>query len=174
MVTQVAEELSVFECENVVTVGKRVGTHLYVHKSGFRHLHVDDRILVARALMVAGEFEYDLVKIAHDGSHVCLLRYSDFDTNPHPALMYSIKVWLSNGQYCMTDFSNSDNPPILHRKETFVAPDYPNYAAFVRLTEVEEAHGLLSRHDIGNRKQWKALLASKNLTIKGHSLTEKK
>ena len=155
-------------------VGKRVATHLYTHRSNIYRLPEESKILVAQALMVAGEFDFDLVKIAYDDTHVCLLSYPDFDTHPHPELKYSIKVLLPSGQYCMTDYSNSANPPILHRKETFVTPEYPLYAVFVNLTKAEERYGLFGRSDIGHRKQWKALLASKNLTIRGHSLSEKK
>jgi DNA phosphorothioation-associated putative methyltransferase len=160
--------------ESANVVGKRLPTHLYIHKQYVHTLDDDIKILVAKALLVAGEYDYDLVKIAHDGSYVCLLSYPDFDTNAHPALKYSIKVFLSNGAFCVTDYSKSANPPILHRKEAFVSPTHPHYADFARLTEAEAAHRLLNRHDIGNRKQWKALLASKNLTIKGHSLSKNK
>jgi DNA phosphorothioation-associated putative methyltransferase len=131
------------------------------------------QMLVAKALLVAGEFNYDVIKVAHDKSHVCLLSYPDFNTNPHPALKYSIKVVLSNGQYCMSDYTKSTNPPILHRKETLVAEEYHLYGAFKSLTEAEEEHGLLSRNNIGNRSQWDALLKSKNLMIRGHSLMKR-
>jgi DNA phosphorothioation-associated putative methyltransferase len=154
------------------SVGKQLLTHLYVHKNYVRKLEEDVRILVARALRVAGEFDYDLVKIARDRSHVCLLRYPDFNTAAHPALQYSVKVFLSNGQYCVTDYSTRENPPILHRKETFVGEDYAHYAAFRALTDEEDKHRLLCRPDIGNRKQWLALLASRNLKIKGHTLVQ--
>ena len=155
-------------------VGKQVGVHLYAHKSNIRHLPENIRALVAKALLVAGEFEYDLIKVANDRAHVCLLRYPTFDTHAHPELKYSIKVLLPSRQYCMTDYSNSANPPILHRKDLLVPPEYPLHAVFSRLTGMEEKYGLLNRGDIGTSKQWKALLTAKNLTIKGHSLTEKK
>ena len=155
-------------------LGKHLLNHLYIHKNYVHMLPVETRITVAAALRVAGEFAFDLVKIAKDGSHVCLLSYPTFDTEAHPALKYSIKVLLPTGQFCVTDFSRSGSPPILHRKESMVTPEYPMYSAFVNLTLAEEKQGLLNRPDIGTRKKWKELLASKNLIIKGHVLSEKK
>jgi DNA phosphorothioation-associated putative methyltransferase len=155
-------------------VGKRLPSHLYVHKSAVCHLPADVRMLVARALLMAGEFDYDVIKVAHDESHVCLLSYPDFDLDPHPALKYSIKVVLSSGQYCISDYTKSENPPILHRKDTLVTEEYPLYVLFKSLTDAEEEQGLLSRSDIGNRNQWEALLKSKKLSIKEHSLVKRK
>ena len=34
-------------------------------------------------------------------------------------------------------------PPVLHRKETFVAPSYPDYDRFAYLTQQQVAMGLL-------------------------------
>ena len=158
--------------ESACVVGKRLLTHLYIHKNYVHRLPDELKVLVAQALRVAGEFDFDLVKVAHDGSHVCLLRYPNFDTDPHPSLMYSIKVQLSNGQFCLTDYSRNVNPPILHRKELFVGSDYRLYSKFLALTLAEEKLGLLCRPNIGNKKQWKALLATKKVTLRGHKLVE--
>jgi hypothetical protein len=63
------------------------------------------------------------------------------------------------------------NPPILHRKETFVAPDHPLRPKFARLTAAEEAKGLLDEsHRIGTRNQWELALAEKGLSLRGHRL----
>ena len=166
--------MEIAEAPDCTVVGKRLPSHLYVHKSTVCHLPAEARMLVAKALLIAGEFEYDIIKVAHDESHVCLLCYPDFDLDPHPSLKYSIKVVLPSGQYCVSDYSKSDNPPILHRKDALVTEEYPLYVLFKSLTHAEEEYGLLSRNDIGNRKQWNALLESKNLSIKKHSLVKRK
>ena len=153
-------------------VGKSLTSHTYIHKSNTRNLPDDKRMMLAMALIIAGEFDYDIAKIAHDGTHVCLLRYPTFNTDAHPALKYSIKVMLEQKQLCITDYSTHTNPPILHRKEALVGSNYPFYRKFRKLTKAEEGYGLLSRSDIGNRNQWAALLKSRNLMIRGHSLSE--
>jgi DNA phosphorothioation-associated putative methyltransferase len=151
-----------------------LSTPLYAHKSNICHLPTDLRVLVARALLIAGEFDYDVVKVAPDRLHVCLLSCPDFDTNPHPALKYSVTVVLPSKQCCISDFTKTTNQPILHRKETLVSEDYPLYGMFKALSRSEEELGLLSRGDIGTRKQWETLLKAKKLHIKGHSLVRKK
>jgi hypothetical protein len=62
------------------------------------------------------------------------------------------------------------NPSILHRKETLVDSQYPEYATFAELTPQEEEMGLLSHADIGFLDQWKHVLAQKELQIIGHRL----
>jgi DNA phosphorothioation-associated putative methyltransferase len=153
-------------------VGKVVHSNTYVHKSNVCNLPAEKRILLATALMVVGEFEYDLVKFANDESTISLLRYPNFDRDPHPKLEYSIRVVFPSKHFCITHYSKSLNPPILHRKDTLVAPNYRLYAKFKALSVAEEAAGLLSRRDIGNRNQWLSLLKAKNLTLKGHTLAE--
>ena len=67
---------------------------------------------------------------------------------------------------------SSENPPILHRKESFVDPLYQNYSAFSELTRQEEDLGLLSRVDIGFKAEWLRLLAETHLQIVGHQLRD--
>ena len=61
--------------------------------------------------------------------------------------------------YAIRDYSSSENPPILHRKESFVDPLYQRYAAFAELTRQEEDRGLLSQPEIGFKREWLRLLA---------------
>jgi hypothetical protein len=56
-------------------------------------------------------------------------------------------------------YAHSANPPVLHRKETFLPPDHPLHARFARLTRQEEEHGLLTdTATIGTRAGWQARL----------------
>jgi hypothetical protein len=57
------------------------------------------------------------------------------------------------------DYDTSENPPILHRKETFVTPDYPLYEKFAKLTHQEENWGLLDdTSTIGNPQRLAKML----------------
>ncbi len=67
------------------------------------------------------------------------------------------------------NYSASENPPILHRKETFVDKTYPNYEKFAKLTAQEEKYELLTNPiSIGTRRNWQQRLTEKNVQIKGH------
>jgi len=79
---------------------------------------------------------------------------------------------LPNASYAIRNYSSSDNPPILHRKESFVDPLYENYQVFADLTRQEEELGLLSRPEIGFKQQWLSLLVERHLRIVGHHLLE--
>jgi DNA phosphorothioation-associated putative methyltransferase len=63
----------------------------------------------------------------------------------------------------------------LHRKETFVCPDYPLYQTFAALTQAEEKLGLLAdSSSIGHRQPWEQKLQNFRVTIANHQLLELK
>jgi DNA phosphorothioation-associated putative methyltransferase len=151
-------------------VGKKLPEAFYVHKSAEELLPALLRVILFAARQIVGEVQYDLVKISSDGRKVSFLRYPEFDENAHPALKYSLKVYLPKASYELRDYSNSENPPILHRKELFVDALYPAYEQFADLSRQEEELGLLSRSDIGYWKNWAAILQERELRIENHRL----
>jgi DNA phosphorothioation-associated putative methyltransferase len=112
-----------------------------------------------------------LVKFHLDRPKISYLFYLDFDANPHPELQYSVIVDLSKVEVNCRNYKNSDNPPVLHRKETFVTNDYFLYEEFAQLTRTEVALGLLneSRY-IGTRKEWQLRLLQYSIGFEGHYL----
>ena len=67
--------------------------------------------------------------------------------------------------------SQSPNPPILHRKEEFVAVDYQGREKFARLTRQEESWGLYEEPSaIGTRYVWQATLKRSGALQRGHRL----
>jgi hypothetical protein len=71
------------------------------------------------------------------------LVYPDFDADPHPALLRSIKLSPRTREIESTGYTASANPPVLHRKETFLLAGDPRRPEFDRLTRQEERAGLL-------------------------------
>lgn len=66
------------------------------------------------------------------------------------------------------------NPPILHRKEAFLAAEHPLRAKFARLTRLEAAKGLFADASrIGTRDGRQAVLAAKGSTLRGHRLVRR-
>ena len=160
-------------CEQL-SIGKKLPDDYYVHRSEEQRLPALLRLLVFAARQVVGETDYDILKLSLDGRKVSFLRYPDFDKVAHPELRFSVRVHLPTATYTVRDYLMSDNPPILHRKEAFVDPLYPRYSAFAELSRQEEELGLLSRNDVGHRKQWEAVLLEKNLTVVDHVITATK
>ncbi|MDE3269978.1 MAG: DNA phosphorothioation-associated putative methyltransferase [Pseudomonadota bacterium] len=142
-------------------VGKKLPDSLYVHTSAIPYLPLSLQVFIGCGRAVVGDMEGDvIVKIPKKATSVSFLLYREFDNDPHPELQLAIKVDLRSGHSYPRDYSKSDNPPLLHRKETFVTKDYPQYAEFCRVTEHEEKLGLLNRNDIGNRQGWRKALTA--------------
>jgi hypothetical protein len=85
-----------------------------------------------------------------------------------------VKLSLRTRQLECYDYTQSSNPPVLHRKETFLHPDHPFREKFSRLTQQEEGRGLLTETaSIGTRNGWEARLRQAGLTLKGHRVVKR-
>ena len=153
-------------------VGKRLPADFYLHRSAEESLPALLRVLIFAARQIVGEVDYNIIKFTTDGRKISFLKYKDFDEEAHPELLHSVRVHLPSASYAIRDYSSSENPPILHRKESFVDPLYQNYSAFSELTRQEEDLGLLSRVDIGFKSEWLRLLSERRLHIIGHEVCE--
>ncbi len=117
--------------------------------------------------------EFNLLKFHTASPRISFLAYPDFEKDPHPALKESVIVDLVTGKIRRDDYRTRANPPILHRKETFLPPEHPLHDKFARLTRQEESAGLLEDTSrIGFRLNWERALAGKALGFKGHRLIE--
>lgn len=152
------------------TIGKFVGNALYVHTFALNELSPILRVYEGCASRTFGQYEQTtLIKFRADKPKVSYLYYPDFDTDAHPALHSSMQANLSDLFVNLRDYSSSENPPILHRKETFITPDYPLYSKFIKLTTQEEKLGLLENSTIiGTKKEWLQRLEMCQVKIHGH------
>lgn len=150
-------------------VGKYVGDALYVHSSAVDLLPPVLRLAEFAARKIVGSVEAEVIKFAEKGRAVSFLRYPTFDHDPHPGLRSSIRVHLPRSQYEIREYGDK-NPFILHRKELFVAPDYPRRELFEALTRAEETAGLLDAMDIGTKEAWQETLAKRGYELDGHRL----
>jgi len=161
---------SIRQACNRASVGKRLPDSLYVHRSAEGQLPPILRLMLLAARQIVGEVDYDLVKISVDWKKLSFLRYPSFEDSPHPELAYSVRVYLPTASYGIKDFRESENPPILHRKETFLDVFHPLFTHYAQLLGEEESRGLLGRPDIGTRRGWEALLRENKLKLVKHSL----
>lgn len=148
-----------------IPFGKKMPQAVYIHKSLEKKLPDPVKSAVEQAeSFLPHHAKWNMIKIAVTGKSVSFLWYPDFDRNPHPALRYGYRVDAASGKVAEMDFRKTENPFILHRKETFVGEDYPGYAEFEKTTRKEEGAGLLSRPDIGTLDGWKKALSKAKLT----------
>ena len=88
-------------------------------------------------------------------------------------LQSALVVPLQTFRVELRDYRASKNPPILHRKEEFVAEDYPLRTKFSRLTQQEERWGLYERPEsIGTRDGWAAALRARGVRLHGHRVVK--
>ncbi len=168
----IAEADRVKEACRAAPVGKRLPTSLYVHVDALSELAPVLRVIEGAARALIGQIdEATLVKIHTDQAAVSYLDYPDFDSDPHPALRSGYIVRLDSLRADYRDYSRHTNPPILHRKETFIAADDPRRAKFERLTRQEVRAGLYADPSrIGTHRGWRDLLAERHLRTRGHRL----
>lgn len=154
------------------TVGKLLPNALYVHRDGLEALEPLLRVYEGCGQAYLGEVEgANVIKLHRYSGKLSYLVYPNFETEPHPALLRSVKVSLRTLQIDCYDYMGDANPPILHRKEAFLNPDHPLYGKFARLTQQEERHGLLDETaTIGTRQGWVTRLQQAGLKLCGHRL----
>ncbi len=153
-------------------VGKLLPNALYVHTSALNSLTPQLQNYESRVRQTNKRLaEATLIKFNFNKPKISYLFYPDFDEDPHPSLQSSIQVDVLSLETSYRDYSSSENPPILHRKEAFVTADYPLYQKFAQLTLTEEALGLLDKSRfIGTQKEWQQRLANYGVELQGHYL----
>jgi DNA phosphorothioation-associated putative methyltransferase len=169
-------------------IGKKLPTALYVHTSALERLHLLIRLYesFANRFIVSSKIDElenlqitevyppefaTIIKFHFDKPKISYLYYPDFDKEAHPALHRSIQIDIHSGEIDCRNYANNENPPILHRKETFVNSDYPHYEQFVELTCEEERLGLLKNtRGIGTLQGWLKKLERYGVEIREHGV----
>jgi DNA phosphorothioation-associated putative methyltransferase len=161
------------ECGSA-SVGKLTQEALYVHVSAVSRLPVLLRVYEGCGRMLLGDVPgATLVKLRRDKPQISYLCYPEFDSDPHPQLLEAFVADLRHLRTHHRNYGDSVNPPVLHRKECFVAEDYPQSEIFARLTRAEVQAGLLDdSSDIGTRDGWLRRLASLGYETRGHDLSK--
>lgn len=162
-----------YQCHlTALKYGKRLPTAIYV----FRQADTDfgrelNQVLAILETQHELDAKFNVIKFRTDELKVSFLCYPDFLDEAHPALRYAVTIDLVTGKARHTDYGDNHNPPILHRKESFLPEAHPERATFDALTRSEEAEGLYQHPaTIGFKLNWERLLNEKGLIIKGHRL----
>ncbi|PSU20069.1 DNA phosphorothioation-associated putative methyltransferase [Photobacterium kishitanii] len=140
-------------------VGKQLPDAVYLHKDAL--IEASESLLnfipaVAQAVKVS---EWDLVKLYKKEFRLSLLSYPTFYSESYPALQQSVNIDLIKLTHKVTDYSNSDNPPILHRKETMITPSNPHFEHFKNITQEGENAGLYENtRIIGFKRSWQNII----------------
>lgn len=153
-------------------VGKQTPSALYVHKSALAELPPVLQAYEGCARALSGTVEHaNLVKLSVVEPQVSYLSYPGFDRDAHPTLSSAVTVNLRKLTVDWRDYSRSENPPLLHRKEEFVSAEDPRRRLYERLTKQELRAGLYeSPQTIGTLHGWQSTLDAAGVAVKGHRL----
>jgi DNA phosphorothioation-associated putative methyltransferase len=161
------------QCLEQLKFGKRLPAAIYIARlEDWTKIPPELAATIQRAMIAAApDSNWNLLKLHTDQVAITFLSYPNFDEIPHPPLAESTKINLNTGTVVRTDYRKRANPPILHRKETFLCPGDSRRQCFGHLTKQEEAAGLYrDPHRIGLRLQWQMLLKRHGLGYDGHTL----
>ncbi len=151
-----------------IKIGKHLPDAIYLHRDTFSELpqSLSQFIpAVAKALNIQDE-NWHLVKLFKKDFRLSLLSYPDFYQDAYPSLKQSVNVDLSKLTHKITDYTQSENPPILHRKETMILPDSPYVEEFKAITAEGEAAGLYENtRIIGFKRSWENLINQKSYDL---------
>ena len=156
-------------------IGKLTPDGLYVHRSALGQLSPTLRAYEGCARSLLGDMdEANIIRLGRKKPKISYSAYPNFDRDPHPALAWSYLVDLKKLKATFREYRDSENRPILHRKELFVGPEHPDYDKFRRVTESEERHGLLDEpHRIGHQRGWDQRLEEVGWQLRGHRLVRR-
>lgn len=137
--------------------GKVLPDAVYLHVSGLNHVDEALRkfvIKIASALNIAQD-QWNIIKFSKREFRLSYLHYPGFHEYPYPALQTSHTVDLVQKTRRTASYADSENPPVLHRRELFLHPDSPDFPAFRRYTIEGERLGLYDKSKlIGTREGW--------------------
>ncbi|WP_454804806.1 DNA phosphorothioation-associated putative methyltransferase [Paraburkholderia fungorum] len=151
-------------------LGKRVVDDLYLHRETLVLLAGNEREAVDAALLKAPQEAREranVVKVNLRNWRVSLLVYPDFFDDPFPSLAES---WVfdqaSEAKIRYRSYSESLNPPILHRKELLLTADHALRTAFSITTQQAEELGLFDNTAvIGFRLNWERQIFEKGYRL---------
>lgn len=151
------------ELVSKMPIGKKLPDAIYLHKAGFCEISPELArfiIAVANALKI-DENEWHIVKLSKNEFKLSLLCYPTFFNESYPALTQSVTVDLTKLSHRVTQYQASDNPPILHRKETMIPSSHEAYEMFKAVTQEGENAGLYDNSRmIGFKQSWENIIAT--------------
>ena len=155
---------------NQIVIGKKLPDSIYIHETAIAAIpeSLSKLILkIAEALKIPYD-DWNIIKFYRRDFKVAFLSYPSFESKSYPPLRHSYTVDLARLTMRKSEYGNSDNPPILHRKETFVNENHPLRPLFEKITKEGEDAGLYENtRTIGFSKNWEKLISTRGYYLDG-------
>ncbi|WDE13495.1 DNA phosphorothioation-associated putative methyltransferase [Thalassomonas haliotis] len=156
------------ELIKTIKQGKHLPTAIYLHKSAIEAILPEKIITLINSTIstLTISSNWNLIKLYKRDFKITLLNYPDFDSYAYPALQHSTTIDLQEQTYRTANYEKSENPPILHRKETLVLTNHPLVESFQAITAEGEAINLYQNtKNIGFKQQWRRLIKRKGYQL---------
>lgn len=144
-----------------INLGKHLPDAVYLHRDAFSALPknlIQFIPAVAKAVNLDDD-SWNLVKLFKKEFRLSLLHYPNFYNDSYPSLRQSLNIDLTKLSHKITSYEETENPPILHRKETMILPESSYYEHFVSITQEGENAGLYENSRlIGFKNSWENLI----------------
>jgi DNA phosphorothioation-associated putative methyltransferase len=151
-----------------LSIGKKLPDAIYLHKCALSKIDPvlsDLTVRISKALKIE-DTEWNLVKYYKRDYKLALLNYPDFFEYAYPSLETSFTIDLAKLSLRKASYSGSENPPILHRRETFLPSDHESISYFQTFTDEGEKIGLYENaRTIGFKKNWERLISNKGYQL---------
>jgi len=153
--------------------GKRIADEFYIHLSAIETIQdAATRQAIDRAvqcLLSQTSHVPNVAKINVVTGRLSLLSYPDFFDSPFPVLA---ATWVfppgAVAPASHRTYTDSLNPPILHRKELLVSASHPQRERWANITKTAESLGLFDDvATIGFRLNWDRLIQSRGYSLVG-------
>lgn len=144
-----------------IKVGKQLPDAVYLHKDAISALPetLTTFILAVAKVLRLENSDWNIIKLFRKGFRLSLLHYPDFYKESYPFLKQSVNVDLTKLSHKITKYNLSENPPILHRKETMILPENEYFEYFSSITREGENAGLYKNNRIiGFKRSWENLI----------------
>lgn len=141
--------------------GKQLPQACYLHVDAVRALQnqLSDFVLGLAKQHGLTSRSWNICKLHKKDFKVSLLHYPDFSNYPYPALKKSFVIDVQADSLRKSDYSKSENPPILHRRETFFLATQTGFEFYEGFTKQGEELGLYENSRcIGLKQQWERLI----------------
>jgi DNA phosphorothioation-associated putative methyltransferase len=151
-----------------IGAGKVLENAKYVHESAFSSIPLELLAFLERerAELRLPKIQYNVLKFYHKDFKASFLHYPDYFRDPYPCLQSSCALDFERQTHRLIDFSDSENPPILHRKETLLLPGDPRVPALEAVTREAELAGLYENPRlIGSKRSWERLISRKGYQL---------
>ena len=149
-------------------IGKQLPVAIYLHESAIDSLPIVLQTFLQQTIeeLHLSDASWNLIKLSKKDFKISLLYYPTFFHDSYPPLHSSNTIDLEKRSVRKSSYKKSSNPPILHRKETFLKPDHPSIELFKEITREGEKAGLYKNtRTIGFKTSWERLISQNGLKL---------